>query len=272
MSEENLPPEDGDEGYVAVPAEDIGEGDDTQAENSQEDPPTDDTPSFEDIASEMGWSPQDKWKGDPDKWKPAHEFVRSTAEINSKLSNRLKSVEDTLGNINRTNAAMMERALAKQREELLAKRKEAFDNADYDAMTQVDRELSSLPQTAQTPSPEAQDFVQRNAHWWGKDQEASAWAQQRAGQLAEQGLSPARQLAVVERELATYFPEYAPKAEKPKPRPAPLTEPGNRGGSKRAKGFADLPKEAQKEALYWEGKGIAREDFAKTYFSEEGQQ
>jgi len=81
MSDENLNPEEDDLGHVTVAAPDSGE--DTEGE-----PPVDDTevegaePTLEDVAARMGWSPRDQWKGDPDKWKPASEFVSSTLRGN----------------------------------------------------------------------------------------------------------------------------------------------------------------------------------------------
>lgn len=257
MSEENDIPEGDDPGYV--PEQQTGE----PATEPQADAP----PTVEDIASRMGWSPQDKWKGDPDKWKPAHEFLENTADINTKLSSRLKGLEDTVSNINRTNEVMNERALANMRQQILAERDEAFDTGDKEAFKEAERKLGELPQMVPQASPHVQQFSERNANWFQKDQEATRWAVNRAQQLAEQGLSEQRQLATVEREVGQYFPEYAPK---PKPKSADLTPPGNRGGTKRGHTFNDLPAEAQKEALYWEGKGIKREDYVKSYFEQEG--
>lgn len=260
MTEENLPPEDGDEGFVSVPAEEV----------EPDQPIDDDTPpSIEDIAADMGWSPQDQWRGDPDKWKPAHEFVRNTAEINRRLATQLKGFDERLERINRTNEAMMERALAKQREELLAARQEAFESGDGEKFNEVERKLKELPEPGHELAPEAQEFVARHANWWGKDREATAWAQQRAGQLAQQGLSPSRQLQVVERELATYFPEYAPQ-EKPKPKVTQLTQPGKRGAVKKELTLSDLPKEAQEAAKYFEKKGVSIAEYLKSYKEQEG--
>jgi hypothetical protein len=225
--------------------------------------------TVEDIAQGMGWAPREQWRGDPAKWKPADEFVATTAEINSKLSTRLKGLEDQLSSINRTNAAMMEKALAEQRQKLLTERREAIEYGDVAKVDALDQELQALPTPQPAPPPEAVSFIERNASWWEKDQEATAWARNRAGELGQQGIGPARQIAIVERELAQFFPEYAPQ-DKPKPRPAPLTQPGARSATPRGKTFADLPKEAQEAALYFEKKGVSREDYIKSFF--EGQE
>lgn len=265
MADEDLLPEEEDAGTVDVL--DTAEG---AAEDVEQAEP--ETPTIEDLASEMGWRPQDEWRGDTEKWKPADQFLRSTVEINSKLNNRLKEFDSKLESIHRTNAAMTERALAEQRQRLLTERQQAFDEGDGEKFNKVDQELSKLqaqPVAQQIAPPETQAFLERNP-WMNTDQEAATWAANRAEELMKQGLGPKRQLEIVEREAKGMFPEYFTQPESPKPRGVPLNKPGNRGGGKpQAKTFAALPKEAQKEALYYEGKGISREEYAKTYFDEQ---
>lgn len=270
MSEETPPLEGEETGDIVAPEPNLEE---TQSDGV-EDPSVDDVPSLEDVAAQMGWSPQDQWKGDPEKWKPAHEFVRDTAEINTKLNTRLKGFEQRLDSVNRTNEAMMERALATQRNELLAKKKEAFDLGDFEGMQAAEKRLDELPETVQsqpqTP-PEAQAFIERHASWWGKDQEATAWASNRAGELAKMGLGPARQTAIVERELGQFFPEYATQ-KKSKPKPTQLTQPGRRSATKKELTLSDLPKEAQDAARYFEKKGVPVAEYLKSYKEQEGLQ
>lgn len=224
--------------------------------------------TVEGLASEMGWRPKEDWKGDPEKWKPAHEFMRSTVDVNHKLHNRLKGVEDQLQRVARTSVAMTERAVAAERERLMAERREAFDAGDYDTFQRAEQELRKV-ETAVEPSipDETRSFVERNGHWFQKDAEATAWAIKRTDELASTGLGPARQLAIVEREAKQLFPEFF-EVEKPKPKPAPLNTPGVRSAAPARRGFASLPPEAQKEALYFEKKGVPREEYAKTYYEE----
>lgn len=258
MNDDDLTPME-DAGPVDAPAIDETPLDATEA------PP----PSVDDIAAKMGWSPKENWRGDPGKWKPAHEFVAATADINNKVTTELKSVKDQLANIARTNAAMLEKALEGQRAELMAARKEAFDFGDYDKMTAVEQELQQLQAApaAKPPAPEAQAFVEQHSSWWGKDQEATSWAINRAEQLKREGFGDARQVAIVGRELANYFPEYAPQPAPPKPKPVALSQPGNRGASPRGKSFADLPAEAQKAAKDFAASGkVTLEQYASSYF------
>lgn len=260
-----------DEGEGVENALDTGEvvenGETFQAEEQAAPEP----PTLEDLAGEMGWSPQDKWKGAPDKWKPAHEFMRSTVDVNHKLGNRLKGLEEQLGNMARTSAAMTERALAKQREELLSQRDEAWETGDKKAFERAEKELQELPTIPQAPTvpQETQDFVSRHSEWWGKDQEATQWAVTRAGELASQGLSPARQVAAVEREMKGLFPDLFPEPKQPA-KAAPLNAPGNRGAQVSKKGFSSLPADAQKVALDYEARGVcSREEYTRYYFEDQ---
>jgi hypothetical protein len=47
----------------------------------------------EDFAGRMGWSPKDQWRGPPEAWKPAAEFIEGTVSVNQSLSKKLKNLE-----------------------------------------------------------------------------------------------------------------------------------------------------------------------------------
>lgn len=223
--------------------------------------------TVESLAAEMGHKPLSEWKGDPEKWKPAHEFLRATVDVNHKLGNRLKGVEEQMGRMARTSAQITERAVAAERERLLAARDEAFDAGDREAFHKAEQELAKV-ETAPVIPDEAQSFAERNAGWFQKDREATAWAIKRADELASSGIGPARQVAIVEREAKQLFPEFF-EVEKPKPKAAPLNAPGARSASPTRKGFASLPADAQKAALDFEAKrGIDREEYAKIFYED----
>ena len=249
---------------IDASAEDAPEVDETTEQTAE--------PTLDDIATEMGWSPKENWRGDPEKWKPASEYVRTTSDINRNLTARLKGVEETLSNVARTSASLTDRAVAAERERVLSERQEAFDTGDRGAFDAADEKLRTLVvEPSNSPPPEAQEFASRNEKWFGKDQEATAWARGRAGQLAEQGLSPAVQLEVVEREAQQYFPKYF-TPETPKARPAPLNKPGARSaGRSGSKSYANLPSEAKTAADMFHKSGrCTREQYAEEYYAEQG--
>lgn len=245
------------QGEEAVPTEEVV----VEAENTEPQPI-----SVDDLATEMGWTPQDKWKGDPEKWKPSSEFMRHTVDVNRNLSGKLKGLEDQVSNMARTSAQVAELAVARERERLMAERQEAFDVGDSDAFNAADRKLVTIPAVAPVAPPEAQEFVKRNA-WFNQDQEATAWAINRAEELHKQGLGTARQLAIVEREAKNMFPELF--EETPKSKAAPLNRPGNRGAAVQAKGFSTLPDDVKAAAQDYAKRGVCTtEEYAKIYYEQ----
>lgn len=263
MADEDLLPEGEGAGAIDTPEIDETPPDDTPAPAP---------PSIEDVASRMGWAPKEEWRGDPDRWKPADEFVANTADINAKLGNRLSNMEKQLETMGRTSARIAEQTIAQERQRLLEQRDEAFDTGDKETFVKLDKKLSEL--TTETPTqdvpPETQAWVEKNGNWFGKDTEATNWAKSRAEQLAGQGLPPARQLAIVEKEARDFYPEHFEKPKAPAS-PAPLNQPGQRGAPKTsAKGFAQLPAEAKSAALDFEKNGrCTKEEYAKIWFEEQ---
>ena len=76
--DEELPPE---AEQTDAPAEDV----------------VDDTPEpITNLASEMGWAPKEQWKGDPDKWKPADQFIRDGREIQQSTARELRSMREQM--------------------------------------------------------------------------------------------------------------------------------------------------------------------------------
>lgn len=271
--EQQQAPVDGGEEVTTTlePVEDqIDEGVDEGVEG--DDPPA--PASVEDIASRMGWSPKENWRGDPDKWKPADEFLTATVDVNRSQKRELSEIKQQVEAMARTSAAMTERAIMRERERLAQERRQAFDEGDAEAFDRAGRELraleSSIPQTEPQLAPEAQAFVEKHA-WVKDDPAAGNWAFTRAGQLAEQGIPIAKQLEIVEREAKQYFPEHFKTESKPKGQP--LSNPGARAPQKSdKKGFSQLPAEVKKQAINYEKRGVcSRDDFAATYWEESAQ-
>lgn len=50
--------------------------------------------SYEDTAREQGWRPKEEWDGDPDKWRPAKEFVER-GELFGKIDHMGKELKET---------------------------------------------------------------------------------------------------------------------------------------------------------------------------------
>jgi hypothetical protein len=230
------------------------------------------------LASELGWSPKDQFRGNPDDWKPADEFIRAGRDIQRNLSRDIKELKSNVGRIVQASTATLEQTIAEQRAKLETQFKEAVDLNDHEGAYVTSQKLGRLsqPQGFQTaptaaPTAEGEDFAQRNAGWYGKDQEATRYAVTRAQFYADQGLSAARQLAAVERDMKPLFPDLFPAAQQGKAAPQ-VRQPQGRTATatSRQKGFHDLPADAQKVAKDMVERGVipAVDSYVTNYFAQ----
>lgn len=221
------------------------------------------TPSDIDaLAAEMGWSPKDQWRGDPDQWKDAKTFLKTTVEINRTLSKDVRELKQTTTRMAKTSAAIMEKALADQREDLEYRFQAAVAANDPKAAKAAQQALSQLDQPGEA-ADHMTDFVARNP-WYTKDADAAAFA----FAICERNKDkPAdEQLKLAEEGVRKRFPEHFPEAKKPQPA---VSDPGSRIASRPdGKTFADLPRDAQAACVQFEKKGVKRADYVKSYFEE----
>ena len=208
------------------------------------------SPEIAELAAEMGWKPKDQWKGDPTTWSPARDFVRTAVTANKSLKGDVRKLTQTVERIGQATAKMTDRAIASARAQWEAEHDRAVEDGDKDAAKAASRELAKLDQQAAPPlAPEAEDFAQRNASWFNKDQEATTYAVNRAEHYANQGLSPARQLAKVEKDMRETFPElFADVEAKPQAKNPPTLGAPSRTArpAAREKGYATLSPDARK--------------------------
>lgn len=232
----------------------------------------------EQLASEMGWTPKDQWTKDESDWKPAKDFLIATKDINRSLSRDVKDLKKQVDRISSTSAAMTERAIAEARSKWEAQLDQAVDDGDKEAVKKANAELAKLDK-AVTPdlAPEGQDFAEKHASWFGKDTEATNYAVNRAGYYADQGLSPARQLKAVEKDMREMFPDLLePEKQPQKPQPS-VAAPTTRAArpAPREKGYATLPPEARKACDAWvkanahRGAYATKDTWASSYYEDQ---
>ena len=230
------------------------------------------------LASEMGWVPEDKFTGDKSQWKPASDFIRAGREIQRSYARDLTELRRTVDVMSRTQADLLQDRLAEQKRELTEEYNRRVEDGDAagafrigQQLLDVDRRASSPPPAA--PSSEGQEFAERHAAWFNKDKAATARAIQVCTELAAQGVDNAAQLRAAERIIKLEYPEYFQGQSNGfgEGRTAPtVAKPGGRstGGGNRAKGFADMPKQAQDVANDMVARGVlkSREDYVVKYW------
>lgn len=231
-----------------------------------------DPPSLEELASELGWSPKENWRGDGGKeWVDAATFLKSNVDSSKAVKRDLKATREAAERAARAAATITEQALARQRAELLHVRQQAFDAGDGATFSNVDAALRSMPaieQDVPANSTESRDFQQRNA-WYGVDPQATALAYVKCEELARKGADFATQLAEAEKAVLESYPQYRSRGAKG---PAQVADSGTRAAGQThrgPKGYADLPREAKIAAADFERRGRAtKEEYAKHYWQE----
>jgi hypothetical protein len=268
-----------DQGGAAPTEDDTDQQPEAQQQpDGQAQPEDDGDPDpVEALASEMGWVPEDRYTGDKAQWKPAADFIKAGREIQRNYARDLTDLRRTVDVMSRTQADLLADRLAEQKRELTENYNNLVEEGDAASafrvsqqLLDIDRRVSTPPPSA--PTPEGQEFAERHASWFNKDQAATARAVQICNELAARGVTdPSAQLRAAERTIRLEYPEYFEGQANGTGREAPhVNRPGARspGSSNRAKGFADMPKQAQDIANDMVARGVikSRDDYVTRYW------
>lgn len=235
-------------------------------QQQDDDPPPPDAPEqqeapplteVEQLAAEMGWKSEGEFTGPKEKWKPARDYVLTERDVSRGLKQDVKRLRDTVDRIASASSKQTERALKQQADEINRKFAEAVENKDPTAAAAAAKEMRELQAEAQPGADGANaeaDFGRRHS-WYGKDEDATAYAISVAQREFGKGASPEKQLEAAEEAVKKRFPELFEEGSTPKPPPS-VNAPNSRSvQTKRKKTYADLPPEAKKAA----------EDYAKLF-------
>lgn len=237
--------------------------------------------TVEDIASRLGWSPKEKWRGNADEWRSAEEFLEHTVGETRSLRKTVKSLKDGMDRMTRAQEAVIERALDAQKKQLEAKFDQAVEDGDAKAARDAQKELDALEKKQGAgPSSDVRDFVSRNSSWFEKHPRATKLAIEVTNELAADGKSEAEQLEEAEKEVKKRFPELFDEEQAPAKKAAPgVSQPGSRAVNARSRknSFDDLPAEAKAAWANFDRdfkrrgfeKGYPKEEYAKEYFRDQ---
>lgn len=253
MADEELVP-DGGEALELAP--------DTNAQ-----PPADETPEpIANLAKELGWVPKEEFRGEPDKWKPADQFIRDGRDIQQTTSRELRSLREEMQRMGSVTETIVQDRVAAAQAEWQRKLTQAVDDGDTEtALKLADQKPVAKPVNG-GPDRDVASWVAKN-EWFTKDPLAEARAREISDRLKH--LPVPEQLAQVERAIRKEFPEhFTPPAKQP-----PATQTGqsrNPNPSNRVKGFADMPLASQQVALDYEKRlGVPKEQTAKSYWADQ---
>lgn len=193
-------------------------------------------------ALSQGWVPKDDYKGDPEKWVDAAEFLRR-GELFAKIEHQnreLKDVKRALQEITKLHRQVSEVEYQRALATLKAQKKEALENGDANAVIEADEAIDAVKEhqraAQQAPQVEASgethpEFVEwktKNA-WYENDPDLNAWANGLAPRYVSQGLTPAQVLQKLSEEVKVKFPN---KFQNPRQnRPSAVEGGGSRSSS-----------------------------------------
>lgn len=261
---------------VALPSGDDDITEDTSAQVEQ-------TPQISQIeleAREQGWKPKEEWKGDPDKWRPAKEFV-DRGELYSKIDTMGKELKDTkraLQMLQEHHSKVKETEYKKAVEELKALQKKHLESGDSDGYLETTEILSDLRaeqkarQVVQEITPAQIDprfvaWVDANK-WYETKPEMRQYADIIGQGYAKQhpGIDPTEVLTYVTNEVKQRFKEAFQNPNRDKPN---SVESGGRATVSSTK-FEMTDEEKRVMNTFVRQGVMSREDYIKELKSQKG--
>lgn len=182
---------------------------------------------WEAEAEVYGWVPKDQFKGDPEKWRPAEEFVRRGEEIlpivrkqNEKLQAKLSEQDETIKNMSR----MFEKTLERERQKaeqtiaaLKAEKKEAIKEGNAERVEQIEAQIDTLKEetkpdaapSAKTIDELTRDFAKVNP-WYVEEPDMAEYAYKVSASNAalNEGISFEDNMKFVLSAVRKKYPDY----------------------------------------------------------------
>jgi hypothetical protein len=214
------------------------------------------------VARQMGWKPEEDWKGDKSGWVDAGDFIANITTQN-------KSLKDQVQRATRTAEKIIEKERKASEREIERRIRELTEANDADGVIEATRELAKVRSDADP----VDDWIAENP-WFTDDVVANGIAKGAAEKAARAGKTTTEQLAAARAEVMKRMPELfdgepATPAARPTPK-APLVQSGNRTASApRKRGWSDIPQAARSAAAEMVRKGMCTEaEYADEYWKE----
>jgi len=253
--------------------------DDTGADDAG--PANDGAPQLsevETLAVEMGWKPKVDYTGPEEKWRPAKDWIKAGDNIAKGLKDDLKRIKDNMSRMERAGAMTAKRMLDEQRQAIEARFYEAIDNQDKAGATKAANDMRALENESRDPGEDVEATFAAENPWYGKDEDATAYAISVSNREARKGKTPAEQIEAAAAAVRKRFPDLFEDDHRPTltvKNPPSVNERNARTVDRaKAKDFASLPVEAKRGAdeyfKMFEGRGLKvdRAKFEREYAEE----
>jgi len=242
-------------------------------------------------AKEQGWAPKEEWRGDPDKWVDAQEFVergetilpivnaqlKKEREANQKLREDIDEVKKTAAEFQafqKRQAEQAIKAVEARMEALKAQRAEAISQGDGERVNAIDDEIEEARETKRQAKVEPQnedmayfDTWLKDNNWYQEDAKMRRYADGVAAELNKDGVKGKTFLKQLRAEVESQFPD---KFKNPN-RERSDVDTGTTRPPSGGKTYNDLPDEAKKacDRFVKTIPGYTKEAYLADYFGVE---
>lgn len=203
----------------------------TQTEQPEQNQVTPDVDPYEEQAREQGWRPKEEYEGDPNKWRPAKEFVER-GELFGKIDHMGKELKETrkaLKLLQEHHSKVKETEYNNALRELKALQKKHLEEGNSDGYLETTELLTDLKaeQAARTivqqntpaqPDPRFISWTQQNK-WYQSNQEMREYADTVGMGYASRnpGIDPEAVLDYVAKEVKARFRDAFVNPNRTKP-------------------------------------------------------
>ena len=261
-------------------------------------------PTTEDMARAIGWRPKEEWKGHPDKWLSAEEYLEKGNTLlpimKADREKLFKKVNELEGKLNAWNdhhtkdrKRVAERAYKKALTDLKAQQLQAVEEGDRDAYLKLEDQREEIekdykegteepaaepeakdggdkPKTAENEHPEFQAWRDNN-RWYDDKPLLKAYADANIERIAQQtGLAPGPKLwDAVKADVARYDPTAFSNPRRTEPSSVEGGDNTNVTGPSGKKTLADVPHDIRAEHDRMVRAGMSSQQWIDEFFGED---
>jgi len=253
-------------------------------------------PEIEKRAEMMGWVPKEQFKGDPNRWRPAEEWVQRTEEMMpimraqmktyestiESLRTELKSSKDTMKKLVKIADTVGQREYERAKQNLIKQQMDAVQNGNTEAWAKLEQEKEKLEKPEEikyeepTQTHDEENPIFKEWHlsndWYLKDEEATLYANAMGQKMQDPSIPYDQWLQRIENAVKKAFPH---KFENPMRKAAATVDGGSQVASQaeqtnKKKGYKDLPADAKAQCDKLVGRGLlTKEQYVSDYFEGE---
>lgn len=243
----------------------------------------------EENARAQGWVPQEEWKGDPERWSSAEEFIERGEKVNGILKDRNKQLlsevsalraelRDSVRQFGESTRKAEERAYNKAIKDIQSQQRSAVEIGDAEAWQRLENEKDALSRDFSSAQQQQQQQTQQNSPiyegwksdnpWYESDVEATAYAESIAGVVGRRHSGESRSFYdEIAAEVKKKFPEKFRNPNRDSPSAVQSATTSGGKPQKKGKSYSDLPPEAKTACDRFVGQGVmSKEDYVKSYF------